>query len=229
MKVLIVEDEIIAASYLKEMVLEVDCEVVGTVGTGRGAIELASLKKPDLILMDIMLKDNISGVDAAMEIQYKHKEITIIFLTAYSDTEMIETAIQSNTYGYFLKPYNKDEILANLKILKGKKHKREKQTFSAQNEENIMLAEGYNYSLKYKQLYLHQKEVYLSKRECQILDYFCRNRHMVSDFQTIIHHIWGAPKPLQTLRSLICRIREKTSQSLIVSVNKMGYRLGLKE
>lgn len=228
MKVLIVEDEIIAASYLKEMVLETGCKVVGTVGTGRGAIELASSKKPDLILMDIMLKDNISGVDAALEIQYRHKEITVIFLTAYSDTEMIETAIKSDAYGYFLKPYNKDEILANLRILKAKKDNSHCEDTSTE-ECTIGLVDGYNYSLKYKQLYLHQKEIYLSKRESQIIEYFCNNRHRVNDFDTIIHHVWGAPKPQQTLRSVIHRIREKTSQSLIVSVNKMGYKLGLKE
>jgi len=230
MRVLIVEDETIAARYLKEIVLEVGYEVVASVATGKGAIELARLKKPDLILMDIMLKDNISGVDAAVEIQIQHKEIMIVFLTAYSDEEMIETAVKANAYGYYLKPYNRDEILANLKLLKAKKELMLKELLpKTDTNTDIMLTHGYHYSLQEKQLYLNHTKIYLSKREHQIVDYFCHHTHLVIDFVTLIDAIWGTERPQQTLRSLIHRIREKTSQDLIISINKMGYKIGLKE
>ena len=229
MKILIVEDETIAARYLKEMLLEAGYEVVGSVGTGKGAIELAKLKKPDLILMDIMLKDAISGVDAAIQIQNQNQNIMIVFLTAYSDKEMIDAAIDANAFGYFLKPYNRDEILANLTLLEAKQKSYTTKDSSLTENQDITLIHGYHYSLQNKQLYLNQAIVKLSKREHQIIDYMCRNLHVVIDFNTLMYAIWGTKIPQQTLRSLIYRIREKTSHDLIVSINKMGYILVLKE
>ena len=141
MKILIVEDEVIAASYLNQIVTEAGYSVVGTVGTGQGAIELAKSKKPDLILMDIMLKDAISGVDAAVNIGYTNPEIMIVFLTAYTEASMIETAKEANTIGYFLKPYNKKEIIANLHII-ASKHMPTTQI----DNETIILAKNYTFN-----------------------------------------------------------------------------------
>jgi len=223
MKILIVEDEVIASSYLKKLISKAGYTVVGTVGTGKGAIELAKSKKPDLILMDIMLKDAISGVDAAIEIKRHQKEIMIVFLTAYIESSMVETAIDAEASGYFLKPYNKEEILVNLKLLSAKPKKKNQDT------EYLALTNGYRYNIHHKQLYLHKKEIFLSQRELQIIDYFSHNSHVVLDFDTIIQHIWNGEKSQQTLRSLIHRIREKTCQELIINVNKMGYKIAIQQ
>jgi len=227
MNILIVEDEVIAANYLKEMISNAGYRVVGTVGTGKGAIELARTRKPDLILMDIMLKDAISGVDAAVEIRFHNRECCIVFLTSYSDEEMIETAIEASACGYFLKPYNQEEILANLKILEARIADKKKQPLPPEAN-MLMLANDYRYCYTNQQLYHKSTEVFLSKREHQILDYFCQNAKRVIDSEAIIHHIWGTAKPRQTLRSLIHRIREKTCQEIIVNINRSGYKIGLR-
>lgn len=227
MNILIVEDEVIAASFLKEMLVNAGYTVIGTVGTGRGAIELARSKKPDLILMDIMLKDAISGVDAAVEIQLYQKDICIVFLTSYSDEAMIETAIEASATGYFLKPYNQDEILANLKILNAKIAK-QKNNLTPERKNTLQLANGYSYCYTNQQLYHQNSEVFLSKKEHQIIDYLCQNAQNVLEFETIIKYIWDSPKSQQTLRSLIHRIREKTCRDLILNINKTGYKIGLR-
>lgn len=227
MNILIVEDEVIASSYLKQIVTREGFHVIATEGTGKGAIALAKSEKPDLILMDIMLEDNISGIDAAIEIHKLNKDIIIIFLTAYSDKEMVASAIEANAYSYFLKPYNKEEILANLHIIASKLAK---EVYEPEKQEpHVLLTQGYSYHETRNQLYSHQKEVYLSQRELQLIQYFCKHRHVVLNFDEIIHYIWDAPKSQQTLRSLIHRIRGKTCQELIVNVNKMGYTINLKD
>ncbi len=220
MTVLIVEDDIISASYLKEMVTEAGYEVIGTVATGKGAIELALSKKPELILMDIMLKDAISGVDAAVNICYTNSEIMIVFLTAYTESSMIETAKEANTIGYFLKPYNKEEIIANLHII-ASKHMPTTQI----DNETIILAKGYTFNSEFKQLFLHTQEIILTSRELALIALLCKNRHGVLPFQKIIEDIWDTETPHQTLRSLIYRIRQKTHSEFIISVSKRGYKI----
>lgn len=220
MKILIVEDEIIAASYLKQIVEKAGHTIVGTVGTGKGAIELAKSKKPDLILMDIMLKDNISGVDAAVRIGYVLPHIMIVFLTAYTEASMIETAKDANTVGYFLKPYNKEEIVANLHILASK------DTHNKENDANcIQLINGYKYLPDTQQLFLHNQEIILTKKELELIALLCNYKHQVLSFDEIIKNLWGDDVSYQTLRSLIYRIRQKCCTDIIRSVSKRGYKI----
>jgi len=220
MKILIVEDEVIAASYLKQIVTDAGYAVVGTVGTGQGAVELAKSKKPDLILMDIMLKDNISGVDAAVQIYYTNPKIMIVFLTAYTEASMIESAKEANTVGYFVKPYNKEEIIANLHIISSK-HTPETHT----HDKSITLAKNYSFNTKHKQLFLHSQEILLTTKELELIALLCQHRHNILPFEDIIEHIWDTQTPHQTLRSLIYRIRKKTYTEFIVSVSKRGYKI----
>ena len=227
MNILIVEDEVIAANYLKEIILEAGYKVVGIVGTGREAIESAYTQKPDLILMDIMLNDAISGIDAAIEIKYKQNNILIAFVTSYSDKEMLEAAIEAQADGYFIKPYNKNEIFANLKIIHAKI---DKSTHSiSHNPHTLMLVNDYRYHYATKQLYHGEEKIYLSTKEQKVIDYFCRNAHSLLDFETTIEHIWGDSMPQQTLRSLIYRIREKTCQELIINISKVGYKIATQD
>ncbi len=221
MNILIVEDEIIAASYLKQIVIKAGYTVVGVVGTGKGAIELAKSKEPDLILMDIMLRDNISGVDAAVRIGHMNPKIMIAFLTAYTEKSMIETAKEANTVGYFLKPYNKEEIITNLHIL-ASKHIPIKQ-----ESETIKLIENYCYHPENQQLFCHNQEIVLTQKELDLIELLCNHRNQVLTFEEIIKHLWGDDTSFVTLRSLIYRIRKKCSSDLIVSVSKRGYKISL--
>ena len=224
MTVLIVEDELIAASYLNQILTDAKHSIVAMCDNGKEAIELARQKKPDLIMMDIMLKGLISGVDAAVEIRKYSKDVMIVFLSAYSEESMIETAIEANPQGYFLKPYNKEEILVNLKILIAKKEKPNLEGM----KDIILLIENYSYHKHYRQLYHNGKEVFLSKLELKLLHYLCENLHSVLEIDIIIDTLWDTDKSHQNLRSLIYRIREKTSHALITNVNKMGYKIALK-
>jgi len=224
MTVLIVEDETIAARAL-----ECGYDVVGVVGTGKGAIELARSQKPELVLMDIMLKDHISGVDAAVEICHLLPRVKVIFLTAYAETEMIQTAIEANTVGYFLKPYNREEILVNLKILAADKNTHATPQTASTPSTILELAEGFSYDTEQKRLYRNQQEVYLSAIEQKAIECLCKNPCVIIDFNTLIEHIWQEKKPQQRLRSLISRLRKKTSYSLLTNVNKYGYKIALKE
>ncbi len=231
MNIMIVEDDIVPANYLKKILESEGYNVVAMQTSGSGAITIAKQIKPDLIFMDIMLKDNISGAEAAREIHYLNPSILIVFLTAYSDKEMIEIAVESNAFAYLLKPYRDKEILATLELAKAKIDSKNNSTaISTQKEpENIELVNGYIYNTKLNRIFLNNQEVPLGNKALKLIKLLCTNRHITLEIETIIKEIWDTPKSGQTLRSLIHRIREATCYDLIQNSNKFGYKIGLKK
>ena len=100
---MIVEDEFIEAADLKKWLERLGYSVSGIVGTGEAAIQKAEELFPDLILMDIMLKGSMNGIQAADHIMEK-SDIPVIYLTAYYDNDTLEKAKKTAPYGYIIKP-----------------------------------------------------------------------------------------------------------------------------
>lgn len=115
MRILIVEDELLVADDLQEMLSEMDYEVIGIAKTGEKAITLALEKKPDLILMDINLAGEMDGITAAGQIR-NTMDVPIIFLTAFATEAMISRAKLTKPSGYILKPYSETQIRTSMEI-----------------------------------------------------------------------------------------------------------------
>jgi len=112
-KILIVEDESITAYELKLRLTKWDYEVIAVVTKGEDAIAFAIEMKPDLILMDIFLDDDIDGIEAAEEI-LKIVEIPIIYLTASEDSVTYERAMNTKNNGFLTKPYSPNILKKSL-------------------------------------------------------------------------------------------------------------------
>ena len=107
-KILIVEDEIIVALNLRNKLMQHGYNVVDLVSTGEESIAVAEASKPDLILMDIRLKGDMDGIDAATEIRSK-LDVPIIFLTAYID-EITKGRAESIASNYLHKPFDASRL-----------------------------------------------------------------------------------------------------------------------
>lgn len=107
-KILLVEDESIAAMDMKMALESFGYQVPYTASKGEEAVIKASKERPDLVLMDINLKGELNGIEAALEI--KKLNIPFIYLTAYSDTSTMEQAKLTEPYGFIIKPYNSLEL-----------------------------------------------------------------------------------------------------------------------
>ncbi|MBC7096130.1 MAG: response regulator, partial [Methanobacteriales archaeon] len=107
--VMIVEDENIVAMDIKQRLEMLGYKVTATVATGEEAIELAEKTRPDVILMDIVLKGEVDGIEAAEEIRRRFK-IPIIYITAYSDKKTLERAKVTEPFGYIIKPFEDKEL-----------------------------------------------------------------------------------------------------------------------
>jgi len=100
---------------LKDMLEILDYSVISCVLTGEEAINKAIKLSPDIILMDIKLKGNIDGIQAAQKIR-KEKDIPIIFITAFADEQTIQRAKISEPYAYIIKPFNELALKSNIEI-----------------------------------------------------------------------------------------------------------------
>ena len=110
-KVLIAEDEVLFAMDLGQTLKGKGYALCETALRGRKAIEIVEREKPDLVLMDVNLKGEINGIDAAMEIRSRFG-IPVIFMTGYSDENTKKAAMLAQPAGYVTKPLNVEELLA---------------------------------------------------------------------------------------------------------------------
>lgn len=228
MKALIVEDEIFSANHLQYIIQDIGVEVVDIVDNSQDALKICKEQKVDIVLMDIMIKGSVSGVETAVEIEHNiSKDILIIFLTAYSDAEMIDYATRSNAFAYLLKPYRKGEIIATIKLAEAKL-KRKVPIKEISNKIEVALVDGYIFNLESSKLFKESKEVAISQNTKKLLLLLCKNRNIYIDSKEIINYIWEDDAATDRLRSLIYRLKQITKTNLIKNRNNIGYRVNLK-
>ncbi|MGC9517800.1 MAG: response regulator [Methanomicrobiales archaeon] len=114
-KVMVVEDESVVAIDIGQRLETLGYNVTSIVSSGEKAIEKAGEDKPDIILMDIVLKGKIDGIEAAQEI-YKRYSIPVVYLTAYSDEKTLKRAKQTGPFGYIIKPFEDRELHSVIEV-----------------------------------------------------------------------------------------------------------------
>ena len=113
-EVLIVEDEFIIALDLKLELENLGYIVTDTVATGQDAIDTAAEKRPDVVIMDINLKGDMNGIEAAGKIS--ELTIPIIYLTANTDDSTFNKANVKGSYGFLDKPFNLAKLDSVIKL-----------------------------------------------------------------------------------------------------------------
>ncbi|PKL16739.1 MAG: hypothetical protein CVV49_14565 [Spirochaetae bacterium HGW-Spirochaetae-5] len=108
-KILIVEDDAIIAKNLSQAVRRIGFEPVALISKGRGVVDAVKTYKPDLVLMDIQLDDDIDGITAAGNLR-TISDIPVIFITSNIQPELVDKALRENPYGYIIKPFRETEI-----------------------------------------------------------------------------------------------------------------------
>ncbi len=114
-KILVVEDENIVALELKKRLKKLGYKIPSVASSGIEAINKAEGFLPDLVIMDIRLKGDMDGTQAAQTIRERFN-IPIIYLTAHSDDETLKRAKQTEPYGYILKPFEEDDLRTAIEI-----------------------------------------------------------------------------------------------------------------
>jgi diguanylate cyclase (GGDEF)-like protein/PAS domain S-box-containing protein len=113
--ILIVEDDVAFALGIRNNLESNDYQVAGQTDRGEDAVKKAEELHPNLVLMDISLKGEMNGIEAAEQIRTKF-DIPVIFLTAHTDPSIIELARKAEPYGYILKPFEERELAIAIEI-----------------------------------------------------------------------------------------------------------------
>lgn len=113
--ILVVEDESIVSKDIQHSLNKLGYNVVGAASTGEKALELARSERPDIVLMDIMLKGQMNGIETA-EIIRSEMSIPVLFLTAYADESTLSKAKVTEPYGYIIKPFKEIDLHTSIEM-----------------------------------------------------------------------------------------------------------------
>ena len=113
-RVIIADDESLIRMDLREMLTNLGYLVVGDVGDGLSAVNLARELKPDLLIMDIKMPD-MDGIEAAKILTEEHIA-PVVLLTAYSQKDLVERAKEAGVVGYMVKPFRESDLTPAIEI-----------------------------------------------------------------------------------------------------------------
>ncbi len=217
-KILIVEDEVIAAEYLKSVLEERGWSVVGIVDNDIDVIKNIKQYNPDLILMDIMINGAKSGCEVAIDVR-KISNCSIIFITAYADDEMIGYAMQVEADGYITKPYNEREIIATISLLSAK------QNCNNNSFKITKLKGGFCFNHESDLIYKDGEVVRLGPKAIKLIRLLSTHRDNFVSYEEIYENIWEGVLNLKKLQMVVYRIREVCETDFIENINGMGYQI----
>jgi len=216
--ILIVEDESIVAMELESYLTQLNYTIVDICSNETDAYKIALSHDIDLILMDIFLIDS-NGIDTAMKIKKIKPSLPIIFLTAYMDEETIDRAVAVDPIAYLVKPFNRQELLASIKI-----GLRDTSLNIPTVVGDIYLDKEFSFDSNASQLICCSEVIHLSKKEKMLLQLFLDHIGGLISIMTIEYEIWpDKPTSSTRLRTLISRLRAKLKHRFIETSAAEGY------
>ena len=117
LRILIADDESIIRLDLKEMLEENGHTVIGEASDGKVAVDLANKLQPDLIVMDVKMP-TMDGLEAVRKINTdpKRPRIPVVMVTAYSQPELVEQAVELGVFAYLVKPIKEGDIMPTIEV-----------------------------------------------------------------------------------------------------------------
>ncbi len=114
-RVFIVEDEALIAMEVQDRLISLGYSVCGLASRGEQALDAITQRPPDVVLMDVRLAGTLSGIDTA-ELLRQRLDVPVIFLSAYSDAELLRRAGEVLPFGYLVKPFEERELHATIQM-----------------------------------------------------------------------------------------------------------------
>ena len=113
-RIIIADDESLIRMDLREMLMNLGYLVVGEVGDGKSAVNLAGELQPDIVIMDIKMPD-MDGIEAA-RILTKERLIPVLLLSAYSQQDLVQRAQEAGVAGYLVKPFQESDLAPAIEV-----------------------------------------------------------------------------------------------------------------
>lgn len=229
-EIFIVDDEQrivdLIAMYLKK-----EGYAVKTFSNGCDALKEFNKKEPDLMVLDIMM-DGMDGLDLCREIR-KSSDVPIIFVSARSEEFDRVLGLELGADDFLAKPFSPRELVVRIKIiLKRKASPVVQHTNQVQDEQSTLSSGDFFMDTENRIAKARDKEVFLTIKEYDVLEFLMRNMSTPKTRESIIHNVWGYSDTEGYERNVddtIKRIRKKLKDvDATVRINTIwgyGYRL----
>lgn len=216
MRLLIVEDEIGIQNFLKQG-LEEEGFIIDTASNGIEGLDKFSTGNYDLLLLDWMMPQ-LTGLELCKKIRETNSQVPIIFLTAKDTVQETIEGLKSGANDYIKKPFSFEELLERIKI-----------HFRNDLEEKVLKLGSITLNKDKHQVLSNEKEVSLTQREFELLEYLIKNKGKVCTRTNIIEDVWDIHFEYDTgvIDVFMNAIRKKLNLSkdeeLIKTIRGVGY------
>ncbi|NQY24552.1 MAG: response regulator [Campylobacteraceae bacterium] len=216
LSILYAEDEEGISQTVGE-VLELYVNKVIYAKDGQEALELYTIYKPNILLLDISMP-KINGLEVLKTIRETDLFTPVIIMTAHTEQDYLLNAVELYITKYLIKPFDKhalENALDKCVDLISKKLK-----------EVILLKENITYDIKAKSIEKEGKITILNKKESLLLNLLLKNSPHIVSYEEIEYHLWpDIAVSKEAFKSLIKDLRKKTSKDLIINISQTGYKL----
>ena len=216
MHILIVEDEKGIVDFLQQG-LEEEGYTISTAFNGDDGLKKALELQVDLVLLDWMLP-KMQGIDVCINVRKEKQNLPIIFLTAKDTVQETIEGLKAGANDYIKKPFSFEELLERIKI-----------HFRTKDEVKILMLGNIKIDKSKFQVFVDNKEVSLTQREFELLEYLIKNKGQVCTRTNIIEDVWDIHFEYDTgvIDVFMNAIRKKLNlskdQELIKTIRGVGY------
>lgn len=224
-KILLVEDEVGVASFVKKGLAEAGFEVIVSYD-GNTGIQMAQAGNFDLIILDIMLP-GINGLEVCRAIRKQNRQVAILFLTAMGTAENVVIGLETEADDYLIKPFKFIELLARVKNLL----RRAEVSPQAESLVEIYRVADLELNDYTKTVKRGERTISLTSTEYRLLLLFMKNPRRVMSRLDILEQVWSVDFDMGTnvvdvyVNYLRKKIDRDQSKKLVHTVIGMGYVL----
>jgi DNA-binding response OmpR family regulator len=219
-RVLIVEDEPVLVRALTDALAAKGCDVMSALDGERG-LELALEKKPQLILLDIMLP-RVNGFEICRAIRARGHDMPILMLTAKGQEEDVILGLNLGADDYITKPFRIGELVARVNALLRR---------TTARHDTVCRFGPYELNRSAHKLFRDGREVELTSKEFNLLEFFVTRPGRALTRDDILNHVWGqsvvvTPRSIdRCVATLRAKIETDSSQPTFVhTIRDVGYR-----
>lgn len=217
---LIVEDEFIAAEYLKEILLALGALHIDIAASAASALQIAHNRAPDIVFMDINISGPLDGIACAKAL-HECCPAQLIYTTAYKDRATIEAAGETAMQSYLIKPFGEGEVFAALNIVCKILARAE----ALPSPQRLHLG-AYMYDPQSQTVYHNDASIALSPKEQAILAVLTANINCNVSYDTLMQKAWAqSDVSPSTLRDTVSRLRKKLPDLPLNNLPGQGYIL----
>lgn len=240
--IIIVEDDEITALNLKLSLQKHGYKILATCDNAIDALQKIEMHKPHVVIIDISLQEGSDGITLGRKIRQNYT-IPFIYLTSYSDDDIISEAIKTEPYGYIVKPFDPSSLHATIQMavfkfdMECKRFEEinaskidekgvEKLLYerSEPNKRTVLFGASYSIDIAKNEICYNAQKLKLTKKENAILRLLVAKLGSVINFNQAITYVWkenGATE--NSIRTLVWRLRSKLPTDIIKNASGIGY------